>query len=155
MTLRSPGTRLSPLCLSLLVLISGCGEEGNALQANQPPPGRRSPSPIGQVMGKLTKGTQSLNALIGKELKADPLDWAAVQPQAEQYVQLTSSMAAMKPPKGSAESWATLTSGFTGSATALDAAVKNKDKDAALAAHKKLTTSCQACHQQHRGGRGG
>jgi cytochrome c556 len=64
-------------------------------------------------------------------------------------------MGQMTPPRGSKESWVQFTGDYAGSATRLEAAAKSQDKNGALAVHEELTKSCQACHKQHRGGRGG
>lgn len=113
------------------------------------------PSPIGQIMAKLTKGPQSLTAVIGEELKADPPNWDQLQSQTKEYVELASSMVKHDPPKGSKESWTKLAGAFADSAVALEKAAQAKDKEAALAAHKSLSNSCIACHQQHRAGSSG
>ena len=114
-----------------------------------------SPSPIGQIMAKLTRGPQSLTSVIGQELKSDSPPWDQLQSQTKEYVELASSMAKHDPPKGSKESWAKLAGEFANSAAALEKAAQAKDKDAAVAAHQSLSNSCMACHQQHRAGPGG
>jgi len=114
-----------------------------------------SASPIGRIMAKLTKGPQSLTSVIGDELQANPPEWDKLQSQTKEYVELASSMAKHDPPKGSKESWTKLAGEFADCAVALDKAAQAKDKDAAVAAHRSLTSSCTACHQQHRAGLGG
>jgi len=105
-------------------------------------------------MGKLTAGPQSLGSIIGKELQADSPTWEKLQAQSKEYAELAGTMGKHTPPRGSKESWAKLTAAFADSAGVLDKAVQAKDKEAALKAHKSLSTSCAACHQAHRG-RGG
>jgi hypothetical protein len=127
--------------------------------AGGPWPGMGGPgrplSPIGEVMNKLGKGPNALNATIGKELKTDPPPWDTIGPQAKEYAQLAASLSKYDPPKGSKESWTKLTGAYAESAAALDSAAVAKDKDAALTAHTKLTQSCMACHREHRAGPGG
>ena len=113
------------------------------------------PTEIGKIMVKLSKGPAALTPTIGKELKTDPPPWDTIQPQAKEYAQLTASLGKYDPPKGSKESWTKLTGEYAETALELDHAVAAKDKDAALAAHAKLTKSCMGCHREHRAGPGG
>jgi hypothetical protein len=169
---------LLPGFLAVMLAAAGCGGDPDADQNNMvvgdgkpfrdagPGPGRGpgpgsdanvSPTSIRGIMIKLTKGQQSLTPLIGEELKADPPAWDTIQPQTKEYARLAALLGENDPPKGSQESWEKLTSAYTESAKELDKAAQAKDKAAALAAHTKLTNSCNGCHAQHRGmpGRGG
>jgi hypothetical protein len=152
--------------LGVTLVVGACNKKEETPVSQGPPggggpgfgPGMRGggpPSPIGQIMAKLTKGPQSLTIVIGEELKTDPPPWDQLQPQTKEYVELAASMAKHDPPKGSKESWTKLAGAFADSAAALDKAAQAKDKDAALTAHKSLTSSCTNCHQQHRAGPGG
>jgi mono/diheme cytochrome c family protein len=102
-------------------------------------------------MNKLTKGPQSLTMVIGGELKSDQPPWDTIGPQAKEFAQLAGTMGKYDPPKGDKESWERLTTAYADSAAALERAAQAKDREAALAAHKALAGSCQACHMQHRG----
>jgi XXXCH domain-containing protein len=155
MTFRARGIALSTVALTVLSLsaISGCGETAEGDQAG--PGGARKASPIKAAMGKLAKGPQSLTSVIGKELKESEVDWPKIQPQTSEFVKVASSMITMTPTKGSQESWKTLTTAYAGTAEKLELAAKDKDKDAAVAAHKTLSESCKSCHSRHRGGPGG
>jgi cytochrome c556 len=73
-----------------------------------------------------------------------------VQSQAKEYVQFATALAENKPPKGSPDSWKTLTASYIEAATALDRAAQAKDQQAAQAAHGKLAGSCMQCHREHR-----
>lgn len=107
-------------------------------------------------MKTLAKGPNSLTPTIGKELQVDAPAWETIEGQTKEYARLAGLMGVEKPPMGSAESWAKLTSSFAGAAEALNKAAIAKDKAAALAAHKVITDSCKECHQEHRSkGRGG
>jgi hypothetical protein len=115
------------------------------------PPGMPGPStPIRQVMGKLTKGPESLTSKIGQELDSDPPAWETIQPQTKEYKELAATLSKYDPPRGSKESWAKLTGSYTETAAKLDRAAAAKDKKAALAAHTALTQSCMECHREHR-----
>jgi len=113
--------------------------------------------PIKEIMNKLNDGPQSLNDLLGQELRADSPEWGTIQQQTKEFAQLATSLGEYTPPKGSKESWAKLTTTYAESATALDKAAQAKDKKAAQAAHKDLGRSCMSCHREHRkmGGSGG
>jgi Ca2+-binding EF-hand superfamily protein len=100
------------------------------------------------------KGTKSLVYKIGQEMSEYTPPWEAIQPQAKEYLELTSSLAKYDPPRGTKESWTKLTEDYIEKAAALDKAAKDRNKQAALAAYQALSTTCQGCHQQHRGGRG-
>lgn len=115
-----------------------------------PPEATGGTPTIRQIMGKLTKGPNSLTPVIGKELEADAPDWNTIQPQTDDYARLAAALAQNKPRKGSPESWATLSAAFGESANALNKAAKAKNRDAALEAHNEITGSCMGCHRQHR-----
>jgi hypothetical protein len=109
-------------------------------------------SPIRSAMMRLAKGPQSLTMQIGEGLKAAPPAWDQLQAHTKEAVELASSLSQLVPSKGSKESWAKLTSAFSETMQSLDKAVQGKDKAAALSAHKTLSASCNACHQEHRAG---
>jgi len=142
--------------------VTGCGKDsGKSGGGAQTQPGangkfgsggpRGNRGPIAEIMGKLTKGPQSLTTVIGQELETDPLPWDKLQSQSKEFAELARTMGKYDPPKGSKESWAKMTSAYTDSAVALEKAVEAKDKDAALAAHQTLSNSCKACHNEHKG----
>jgi hypothetical protein len=97
------------------------------------------------------KGDQpnALKFKIGDELKAAAPPWETIQPQTQEYLKLTTDLAKEEPRRGTKESWAKLTAGYTEAAAALDKAAQEKNKDAALAAHQALGTLCNGCHQAH------
>jgi hypothetical protein len=101
-------------------------------------------------MVKLTKGPNSLTPVIGKELETDPPPWETIQAQTKEYAKLAEALGLNDPPKGTRESWATLTADFAATAAELDKAAQARDEDAALAAHGKLEVSCMSCHREHR-----
>jgi len=107
------------------------------------------------IMTRLTKGPQSLGSTIGNELKGDAPAWDALQEQTKEYLDLAKAMSAQGPPRGSKESWTTLTTAFAETAQNLDQSVRAKNKEAAITSHELLSSSCMACHQAHRGGQKG
>ncbi len=150
--------KLATLVTMVLLAAAGCSDEAEP----NLPPGGPGPEPlidtktgtptIRQIMGRLTKGPNSLTPVIGKELAAAAPDWKTIEPQTDEYARLAAALEKNTPRKGSPESWAKLSAAFTESAAALDKAAKAKDRDAALDAHNELTGSCMECHRQHRGG---
>ena len=103
-----------------------------------------------EIMGKLNKGPDCLNAKIGKELKAEQPDWPALQAETKEFAALASLVGQNDPPKGDKDSWATLTKAYATNARSMDAAAQNKDKEAAHAAHAAMAKSCKVCHTAHR-----
>jgi hypothetical protein len=164
-------TLISSSIIALMLIIAGCNKARDKNQnvqgppAGMPgmPPGFKGPGfpgpgfpggktgPIGEIMAKLTKGPESLTEVIGEELKSDAPPWDKLQAQTKEFTELAASMSKHEPPKGSKESWKSLTSAYSASAATLAKAVSAKDKNAAVAAHQVLATSCMACHKQHRG----
>ncbi len=161
------GLKISPLATLVLLTVAGCTE---VAEPNAPPPGpgpganRPGPEPpvdttsgtptIRQIMGKLTKGPNSLTAVINKELEAEAPDWNTIQTQTDEYAQLAAALVQNTPRKGSPESWGKLSTAFSESAVALNKSAKAKNRDAALEAHSQITGSCMECHRQHRMGPG-
>jgi hypothetical protein len=150
-----------PLLLVLAFALGACNKSKDEGQPDQGPgpgnvggPGGKR-TPIHDIMVKLAKGPQSLTPVIGQELNADPPPWEQLQSQTKEYAELVSSVAKHDPPKGTKESWTKLTTAFNDSALALDQAIQRKDKEAALAAHKAISSSCMACHREHKSGPGG
>ncbi len=106
---------------------------------------------IKEIMTKAHKGSKSLLGDLRAELKQDEPDWATVQKDSKELVELGTSLGKNKPPKGEQESWDRLTSAYLANAKALDAAAGQMDKGAAQTALGKIGGSCKACHQAHKG----
>jgi hypothetical protein len=159
--------------VAILPLIGGCdsgaGDKANPPEAVAgPPAGPGGPGPGGpggpggleegwksspeikQIMKKLGMGPRALTGAIGTALKADTPAWDAIQAQTKDYAQSAAELAKYEPTKGSKESWEKQVAAFSSAAADLDKAAQAKDKDAALAAHKALNTSCMNCHREHR-----
>jgi hypothetical protein len=150
-----------PVMLGVLLATGACNKENpqtNEAAPNIGGPGVGGPggppSPLRQAMNKIGKGPQSLNTTIERELKSEPPPWETLQPQAKAYADLAASLGQYNPPKGSKDSWVKRTGEFASAAEALNKAVADKNKMAALTAHAMLADSCQKCHDEHRGGPG-
>jgi hypothetical protein len=137
--------KVSRVLLASLLAVGACSKDKKA----EAP--ARAPSPIYQVMEKLTKGPSALSMQISRALRAESPSWETIQPQTREYAQLAASLAQYDPPRGDKESWTKLTSAYAEGAAKLDKAVQAKDKAAALTAHSVLGRSCKECHQAHRG----
>ncbi len=158
----------SGLTAVLLLGSMGCSDDAGGGPSGTPnlpgpamggPAGKRGNGTLEQIMSKLAKGPNSMTPVIGRDLQAEKPDWDTIQGLTKEYARLAAQMGPETPPRGSAESWAKLTTSFTVSADELYKAAMAKDKAAALKAHESIANSCKACHQEHRpqgrGGRGG
>ena len=120
-----------------------------------PPGGMGGPATgIKAVMRKLA-GPNPLPKRLGNEVKAEKPDWEAIQTQTKDFAALAKELGTYSPPKGSKESWESLTSAFAEAATDLDKAAQAKDAVAANTACDTLANSCAACHKEHQNKRGG
>jgi hypothetical protein len=159
------GTLLFPFFIAATLMVGGCNKKSNTTGApanSSSGPGKAGPGPdgappekagpIAAIMVKLSRGPESLTMVIGEELRVDPPPWDKLQPQTKEVAQLTASLGKHEPPKGSKESWAKNTAAYSDSAVALDKAVGDKDKAAAIAAHKAMFSACMVCHREHRTG---
>ena len=158
--------RVSTVALALIAY-AGCSTEDNDQVAKGPVvpggevkkkggggPGGGGPSnpKIKAIMVKLSKGKTSLTPVIGQELDSETPDWTTIQPQTREYHALTIDMAKEEPAKGSKDSWAKLSGDYAALAADLEKAAEAKNRDAAKDVHGKISASCKACHDQHRGG---
>lgn len=123
--------------------IHGIGPKADAQDGKAPT--------IKEVMGKLTKGPNSLTSVIGKELSSDKVAWDDLKKQSKEFAEFAEALGKNKPPKGDEQSWEKLTKAYADSAQALAMASDKMDKKAAVAAHDKLKGACMSCHRAHRG----
>ena len=105
---------------------------------------------IKQIMGKAHKGGNALINHIGKDLKAAEPDWKHIQEDTKELLDLGKSLGKNTPPKGEKTAWEKVTKQYVDTATALNTAAEKMDKQAAVDAHKKLTTYCAGCHKAHK-----
>src|SRR5216684_7603845 len=93
-----------PAMVAVMLALGACNKKED-VQVSQGPPGGGGPgmggmpgmgggppSPIREIMTKLTKGPQSLTSIIGEELKADAPEWDKIAPQAKEYVEMAGTM---------------------------------------------------------------
>jgi hypothetical protein len=102
------------------------------------------------IMTKAHKGGDSLLQTIGKGIKTMEPDWSALGVKTKELVALGKALGTNNPPRGERESWDKQVNRYLGNAEALNSAVKKMNRLAALAAHKRLTTSCASCHMDHK-----
>jgi hypothetical protein len=153
--MRSVLAARSPLALfAVILLFCGCTKTDTGPSAGPVGGPGGPPSATKQAMMKIGKPPQSLHSMLARELQADSPSWETIQPQTKEYADLAGSLGKYDPPKGSKDSWQTLTTAYAESAADLDKAAQGKNLPAAKAAHAKLNESCMKCHMQHRGGRG-
>jgi len=105
---------------------------------------------ISDIMQQVNRGKGSLHREVGEALQAESVDWAAIEPKAKNYAALADFLGKNDPPKGDKASWESLSKAYAADAQGLYAAAEKKDKEAALAAHQKLSDSCMGCHRAHR-----
>jgi len=141
-----------------MFLAAGCGE-ADGLNQGAPPPGPPGAMPgaggpgspgIKQIMTKLAKGPGSLTPMIGNELNQNPIPWETIQGQTKDYVQSAADLVNYDPPRGSKESWTTLSTAFADMAAELNDGALAKNKDKAIVAHDQIKNSCKSCHDAHR-----
>jgi hypothetical protein len=109
---------------------------------------------IHDIMEQVNRRKGGLHSEVGEALQAPSVDWASVEPKTKNYAALADFLGKNDPPRGDKASWESLTKAYAADAQALHAATEKKDKDAALAAHQKLSDSCKGCHDSHRQMRG-
>jgi cytochrome c556 len=105
---------------------------------------------IKDIMTRAHKGQNAIITILGKELKGDNPNWSDIQKQSKELETLATALAKNQPPKGDRKSWETLTKSYSENVANLKKAADQKDKEAASAAHRKITTSCSSCHKSHR-----
>jgi cytochrome c556 len=105
---------------------------------------------VKDVMKKAHAGSNSLLANIGKDLMDDEPDWADVQKETKDLLDLGMALDKNDPPKGDKDAWHKLTKAYLTNAKGLDAAAQKKDARTALSYQGKLKTSCKECHMSFR-----
>jgi hypothetical protein len=121
-------------------------------QAEDKDKGKKEEGPtVKMIMTKAHKGSDSQLQRVGKQLRGDDPDWAAVQKSSKTLVKLGTDLTRAKPPKGEKESWARLSGAYLKNVKALSAAAEKKDRTAAIDAFKQVTGLCLKCHKAHKG----
>lgn len=106
---------------------------------------------IKEVMEKLHKGSSSSLSMLGKELKRKPTPWEEIQRSTKDFVIFGAALAKNDPPRGDKASWQRLAQEYYETAKAMDEAASSKQLAAVNQARGRLTKSCKACHDAHRG----
>ncbi len=110
---------------------------------------KKDPS-IKEIMTKAHKGADSLIGKLGKELKADTLDWDLIQKQTKELAEMGMSLSKATPPQGDKESWEKLTKVYVANSKEMVASADKKDKDTTAADVMKVTMMCGNCHKVHK-----
>jgi hypothetical protein len=117
----------------------------------RPAPGEASKPPLKSFMIRGFRNDRSLLGSIGKQLARDDVPWQEVASQAAELRELIKEMSTLQPLGGSAESWQQHTYQVEQITEELEHAARKQDRDTARSLEKKLTMSCKACHDAHRG----
>jgi hypothetical protein len=105
---------------------------------------------IKEIMTKAHKPGDSLLTNLRKELQEEEPDWAEVQKDSKELVQLGTTLGKTTPPRGGKESWKKLTGTYLSTAKTLNATAIRKEKAKASAALKNLQSQCTTCHKAHK-----
>jgi cytochrome c556 len=87
---------------------------------------------------------------IKKALNSETPDWTKIQEESRRFLALAESLEKNEPKWGDSGSWKKLTSRHLDDAKAIEHASAARDRDAVLAAQKRVSASCKACHDAHR-----
>jgi hypothetical protein len=106
---------------------------------------------VKEIMARVNKPGGSFFQ-IARELKQDEPGWNELQSQAKELAQLAALLGKSPPPRGEKASWEKLAKTYADNAVAVQQAIDNRDRKAALAAVAVLgdAASCKACHAAHR-----
>lgn len=142
------------LLLSLIVgalSIVGYVTAPSAADEREDERGSKKGGPSIERIMKTVHGKRGLMKTLGTQLKAEKIDWIAVQASTKEILPLATALGKRKPDKGSKESWAELTDIYADNAKELAAAAVKKDAVATKEFFEELNTSCQKCHTRHKG----
>lgn len=101
-----------------------------------------------EIMKKLNKKKTGIHYAIETSIKDGK--WDAAAKQSKDYTELASALEKNEPEKGDKTSWAKLCKEYAGLVKDLDSAVQKKDMAKALEIHKKISNTCETCHEAHR-----
>lgn len=108
------------------------------------------PRAVADIMKEANKPT-GLYFNLMKELALPRPDWDDAADDAKQLTVLMTALTKTKAARGDAGSWQTLTADYLAQTKALETAVLQKNKAAALAAGNRLGgATCKKCHDGHR-----
>jgi cytochrome c556 len=106
---------------------------------------------VKKIMGVLHKGAKGHLNKVKAALKSDSPNWEEVLKDAKAIKKNGDYLAKNDPEKGEKESWEKLAKAYAASGKSLQEAAEKEDLSKAKAATKKLSTSCKACHDAHKG----
>jgi hypothetical protein len=113
----------------LAALTAGCHRAGSpSASAKSGAPANNGVPTVSDIMQKVNKRKDGLHSAVGEALKADPVDWPAVQKETKEYAALAEFLGKNDPPHGDKASWGSLTKEYAESARALHAAAEKQDK---------------------------
>jgi hypothetical protein len=110
----------------------------------------RGGSSIEGIM-KTVHGRNGLMKSLDVMLKKDDVAWQTVQATTGKIALLAADLGKRRVKKGSADSWAELTELYADRAKELNDAAKKKDLVATKDAYTDLNSSCNKCHDRHKG----
>ncbi len=105
---------------------------------------------IKKIMDTLHKGAKSPLNTVKAALKSASPNWEELQKQAKVIVEYGESLPKNDPPKGDKEAFAKLAKAYASSAKSFEKSAGKEDLKGARDAFKKISTSCAACHRDHR-----
>jgi cytochrome c556 len=105
---------------------------------------------VDEIMDITHRPKKGLKDVMEAEAKKPKPDWAKLEKSAKEFTRLISLLEKNDPPKGPKASWIKLSKEYTQDAMQVEAAVKQKDAKAVLAALKNLDKKCDECHDKHR-----
>ena len=105
---------------------------------------------IKKVMQTLHKGKTSPLNTVKTALKGESPDWTKVQKEAKVFATYGAALPKNDPPRGDKASFEKLAKAYASSAEALDSSAKKEDLKGSRDAFNKISTSCTACHKDHR-----
>lgn len=105
---------------------------------------------IEKVMETLHKGKNSPLLTVKAALKKGTPDWSKVKEATKLFATYGPALPQNAPPRGDKKSYEKLAKAYAAGALALDKAAGNEDLKGARAAFKKITSTCNACHEAHK-----
>jgi cytochrome c556 len=101
-------------------------------------------------MHKQYSVTKAPFVVIKKEMAAVEPDWPKVREATQKFLTLAVALEKNEPTIGEKSSWKTFIAAHMADAKAMDKAAETHDKATIVAAHRRLTAACTACHKAHR-----
>lgn len=107
------------------------------------------PMSVKAIMIKANKPNGVFPA-IAAGLKADAPGWDVIQKQSAELTGLAEGLCKTAPPGGDRAGWDRLCKDYLQQARDLETAVAQRNRRAALDAHRRMTNACAGCHDAHR-----